>query len=58
MGFVCQWPEAEKLPQRDWVWVTAKIALKYHKMYKDMGPVLTALEVTPAEKPQQDVVTF
>lgn len=58
MGFVCQYPGGEQLAQRDWVWVTAKISLRYHKMYKDMGPVLTALEVTPAEKAQQDVVTF
>ena len=58
MGFVCQFPGGDQLSQRDWVWVTAKISLRYHKMYKDMGPVLTALEVTPAEKAQQDVVTF
>ena len=58
MGFVCQWPGAENLRQRDWVWVTAKISLRYHKMYKDMGPVLTALNIEPAEKAQQDVVTF
>lgn len=58
MGFVCQWPGAEQLRQRDWVWVTAKISLRYHKMYKDMGPVLTAIEIEPAEKAQQDVVTF
>lgn len=58
MGFVCLFPGGEQLKQRDWVWVTAKISLRYHKMYKDMGPVLTALEVLPAEKAQQDVVTF
>lgn len=58
MGFVCQWPEAETLKQRDWVWVTAKISLRYHKLYKEMGPVLTALSIEPAEKAQQDVVTF
>jgi hypothetical protein len=38
--------------------VTTKISLRYRKMYKQTGPVLTALEVVPAEKPQQDVVTF
>lgn len=58
MGFVCYWPGAEELSQRDWVWVTAKISLRYHKMYKDMGPILTAIEVTPAEKALEDVVTF
>lgn len=58
MGFVCQYEGAEALQQRSWVWVTAKISLRYHKLYKDMGPVLTALEITPAEKAEQDVVTF
>ena len=58
MGFVCQYEGAEKLQQRSWIEVTAKIALKYHKLYKDMGPVLTALEIKPAEKAERDVVTF
>lgn len=58
MGFVCQYDGAEELQQRSWVWVTAKISLRYHKLYKEMGPVLTALEITPAEKAEQDVVTF
>ena len=58
MGFICQWKDADKLTLRDWVTVTARISLRYHKMYKKMGPVLTALEVVPAEKAEQDVVTF
>ena len=58
LGMVCQWDKADTLEQRQWVTVTAKIAIRSHKMYQGMGPVLTALEVVPAEKPQQDVVTF
>ncbi len=58
MGFVCQYDGAEELQQRSWVDVTAKISLRYHKLYKEMGPVLTAIEITPAEKAEQDVVTF
>jgi G3E family GTPase len=58
MGFVCQYEGAQELQQRSWVTVTAKISLRYHKLYKEMGPVLTALEITPAEKAEQDVVTF
>ena len=58
MGFVCYWDGADSLKQRDWVEVTAKISLRYHKMYKEMGPVLTAISVVPAEKAEQDVVTF
>ena len=58
MGFVCYWDGADSLQQRDWVEVTAKLSLRYHKMYKEMGPVLTAISVVPAEKAEQDVVTF
>jgi G3E family GTPase len=58
MGFVCQYEGAQELQQRSWVTVTAKISLRYHKLYKEMGPVLTAIEITPAEKAEQDVVTF
>jgi len=58
MGFVCQYPGADKLSQRDWITVTAKISIRYHKLYKEMGPVLTAISIEPAEKAQQDVVTF
>lgn len=58
MGYVCLYDGAENLPQRSWVDVTAKVSIRYHKLYKEMGPVLTAIEVTPAEKAAQDVVTF
>ena len=58
MGYVCLYEGADKLPQRSWVDVTAKVSIRYHKLYKEMGPVLTAIEVTPAEKAAQDVVTF
>ncbi len=58
LGYVCQWSGGDQLNLRDWVWVTAKVSVRYHKMYKAMGPVLTALEVTPAEKAQEEVVTF
>lgn len=58
MGFVAQYEGADALEQRSWVTVTAKISLRYHKLYKEMGPVLTILEIEPAEKAEQDVVTF
>ena len=58
MGFVCQYDGAQELEQRSWITVTAKISLRYHKLYTEMGPVLTALRIEPAEKPEQDVVTF
>lgn len=58
MGFICQYESAQELQPRSWITLTAKISLRYHKLYKEMGPVLTALKVEPAEKAEQDVVTF
>ena len=57
MGYVCLWDGAETLNQRDWVEVTAKVSIRYHKLYGGRGPVLMATSVTPAEK-GQDYVTL
>lgn len=63
VGFPCKYDGYKNLQQRDWITVTAKVALKYHPIYKGQtpdssGPVLTALSIVPAEKPKDDVVTF
>ena len=57
-ALVCQWPEASSLHKRDWVLLTAKISIAYHKAYGTKGPVLTAVSVEPAEKPEEEVATF
>ena len=36
----------------------AKLRMKYHPLYRGEGPVLTAVEVGPAQAPADDVVTF
>ena len=41
-----------------WVTVTAKIEVKFHPSYRGKGPVLNALEVRPAKKPEPEVATF
>lgn len=58
MGFICQYDDADALTQRSWVTVTAKVTIRYHKLYKEEGPVLIAQSVVPAEKAEQDVCTF
>ena len=58
VGFVCKYDQYKKLEQRSWIWVTAKINLKYHPIYRGEGPVLTALEIEPAEPAKEDVVYF
>lgn len=57
-AFVCEWEKANTLQKRDWVNLTAKVEVRYHKIYAEAGPVLVAMEVTTAEKPQEQVATF
>ena len=63
VGFPCKYDAYKSLKQRDWITLTAKVAIKFHPIYKGQtpdstGPVLTALSVEPAEKPVEDVVMF
>ena len=58
-GVPCQYAGAKDLVPRDWVMVTAKIAAEKHSLYHgELGPVLTALEVSAAEPAVPDVATF
>ncbi len=58
VGFVCKYDNYKTLEQRSWIWVKAKINLKYHPLYKGEGPVLTALDIQPAQPAAEDVVYF
>ena len=58
-GVPCYYEQAKTLEPRSWVMVTAKISAEQHSLYKgEMGPVLTAIRVEPAEPAQPDVATF
>ena len=58
-GLPCRYAAAKELQSRAWVMVEATIAAEKHRLYKgDMGPVLTALSVTPAAPAVEDVCTF
>ena len=58
-GVPCRYPDSRKLESRSWVTVTAKIAAEKHALYQgDLGPVLTAVNVVPAEPAEPDVATF
>ena len=58
-GVPCHYPNAGSLESRSWVMVTAKIAAEKHFLYHgELGPVLTALEVSSAEAAEQEVTTF
>src|SRR5699024_4560791 len=56
LGFIYRYPGAEDLKLRDWVRVTASITVEMLPQYRGEGPVLHAIEVIPAEKPEEELV--
>ena len=58
-GIPCIYKDAAALTPRSWVMVTAKIKAEKHPLYQgEIGPVLVAESVVPAEPAVQDVATF
>ena len=58
-GVPCRYDQAKSLTPRGWVQVTASITAEKHTLYKgELGPVLTAIRVEPAEPANPDVATF
>lgn len=58
-GVPCRYADARNMKPRSWVVVTAKITAEKHSLYKgDLGPVLTAVSVEPAEPAAQEVCEF
>ncbi len=58
IGIKCKYDKAETIEHRSWVWVKARVAYEFAMEYKGKGPVLHAMEVTPAEKPEDELVYF
>ena len=59
-GLPCRYDAPEALEPRSWVMVTATVSAEKHSLYHgELGPVLTALEVTTGAEPANpDVATF
>ncbi|MGM9680222.1 MAG: GTPase [Eubacteriales bacterium] len=57
-AMVCKYSGMLRLKTRDWVIVTAKIAIERHSIYEGNGPVLYANEVVMTSQPEQPVSTF
>ena len=58
MGLPCKWADSRKLEMRSWVTVQAKVQVKHHPLFKGAGPILTAIDISPAAAPQHEVATF
>ena len=57
-GLACLWDKPLAFESKDWVTVTAKVALKFSPVYEKRGTVLQVIAVEPAKAPQQEVATF
>lgn len=58
-GIPCYYDKSKELESRAWVQVTAKITAEKHRLYKgEIGPLLTAISVVPAEPAEPDFATF
>lgn len=58
IGFKCKYSEEDKLPHKSWIHITAEIHVEFAKEYKGKGPVLYPVSITPAEKPEDELVYF
>lgn len=58
-GLVCTGAKNHGLKNREWITLTAKIAIGKHKAYGGKeGPILQFIETAPATVPEQEVATF
>ena len=57
-GLVCQWNKADTVKDDTWIILTARINFKFNRAYSKKGPVLTYIDSTPCDAPEQPVATF
>ena len=48
----------DEIPHKSWINITAEVHVEFAKEYKGKGPVLYPISVTPAEKPEDELVYF
>lgn len=58
IGFKCKYGKAAEIAHKSWVTVTAEMKTEFALEYKGKGPVLYALDVQPAEKPEDELIYF
>ncbi len=58
IGFICKSKNTDRLPNRRWVTVTAKVKYEYFPPYHGEGPVLYLKKAVSAQKPEDELVYF
>ena len=56
VGMLCKGPQAENFKLRDWVKVTAKVAVEYQREYGGEGPVLYLVDMVHTAKPKEHLI--
>ena len=57
-GLICQWEDSDSIVGDSWHVLTARVNFKFSRAYGKKGPVLTFIEDSPCEVPEQPVATF
>lgn len=57
-GMLVKWQGSDTINNADWIWLTAKIEIRFNKLYGRKGPVLTAIDVAKTNPPEETVATF
>lgn len=58
LGYACEYDKTDKLTDKQWVKVTARVAKEYFADYGGEGPVLKALSVEQTKAPKEEVISF
>ena len=58
LGLIAKGIGLNDYENRDWIEVTARMAVENHKAYDGKGPVMHIMSIGPCEKPSQEVVNF
>lgn len=58
LGLIAKGVGLKQYENREWIEVTARMAVEKHEAYKGKGPVMHVISIAPCEKPAEEVVTF
>lgn len=58
IGFKCKYADEDTIPHKSWIHITAEVHVEFAREYKGKGPVLYPVSITPAEKPEDELVYF
>lgn len=58
VGFKCKCEKSADIIHKSWITITAEMHYEFAMEYKGKGPVLYALDIQPAEKPEEELIYF